>query len=73
MAVHRILLTKGLHSLAIFFYKTQNIYFSDTSTVCFMQQMAILMREKVKFKVKCTEEVHYVIIKGQSMKSILHL
>ena len=38
-----------------------------------MQQMAILMTDKVKFKVKCTEEVHYVIIKGQSMKSILHL
>ena len=68
----RILLTKGVHSLAIL-YKTQNIYFSDTSAIYFMQQMAILMTDKVKFNVKCTEEVHYVIIKGQSMKSILHL
>ena len=71
MVAHRILSAKGVHSLAIL-YKTQNIYFSDTSAIYFMQKMAILMTDKVKFKVKCTE-VHYVIIKGHSMKSILHL
>lgn len=32
--------------------------------ICFMQQMTILITDKVKFKVNFIEELHYVIMKG---------
>lgn len=36
-----------------------------------MQQMVILITDKVKVKVKCTEEVQYIIIRGTVYKEYI--